>query len=1109
MDTWKEDSDVLISKFIEENGLVKQQLDSYNKFVEEGLEKVINEVREINVEGANLKIRFGRLRIGVPQVTEVDGYKHPVYPYECRIRGLTYSSPLYLEVSKVSGRFIEETKEVYIGEIPVMVKSNLCLLKGKPPEKLMQLREDPLDPGGYFIINGSERVIVAHEDLSPNEVIITREEEKAGVLTKAKILSVRGGYKIPFEIERRSDGTFVASIMYVKNKVPIGVLLRALGLETDKQIVDVVSDDPTYVQEMLPTIEELQETEATTKEEALDFIGRRIVHRYPESIRIKRAMYVIDKYVLPHIGLEPENRMEKAMFIGDILRKMLDFEFKKLPEIDKDHYGNKRLLLAGDLLTSLFRRAFNSLCKDITYQIEKFFIKSKAANIFKAIKSDVITNKFNHALATGQWSATEVGISRTLDKTNYLAVLSNLRRVVSPLSRSYPHFEARELHGTHWGKLCAVETPEGHNCGLVKNLAVTCVVSVGTSPSEVIEKAFELGVIPLASVRVRKKEYCGVYCEGKLIGFTTEPKEFVKKMIHARRTGEVSSEVNVVYKKDWNEVKINCGPGRARRPLIIVEKGVPLLRKSHIKDLKNGRIKWSHLVKMGVIEYLDSDEEEGAYIAITPDELTPEHTHLEISPYSMLGVSAGGIPYSEHNAAPRNIIGANMAKQALGIYNVMFKMDMGSRSHVLNYPQAPIVKTKIQDLIKYDLRPSGQNLVVAVMSYNGYNMHDALVINKASIERGVGRSFFYRVYETEEKRYPGGQEDVIEVPSEDVMEYRAPRTYRNLGEDGVVEIEQNLEGGDVIIGKTSPPRFIASYVELGLRAQVARRDSSVKLRYGESGSSERVIFAENIDGNKVVKVKIRSYRIPEIGDKFASRHGQKGVIGLIVPQEDMPFTREGITPDLIINPHGFPSRMTIGQLIETLAGKVGSLAGRKVDGTPFVGEKEEDLRRELRKLGFKNTGREVLYDGLTGKKLEAEIFIGVCYYQKLHHMVADKIHARSTGPVQILTRQPTEGKAREGGLKFGEMERDCIIAHGASFILQDRLRNSSDNYTIYVCEKCGLMAYFDRNRKMFICPLCGEIKEVAACDTSYAFKLMLQELMSMGIKPKIICGKVS
>ncbi len=595
-----------------------------------------------------------------------------------------------------------------------------------------------------------------------------------------------------------------------------------------------------------------------------------------------------------------------------------------------------------------------------------------------------------------------------------------------------------------------------------------------------------------------------VYLNEKYIGRVENGKDYLKQLRSERRKGALPLELNFFYNDDFDEIILDTTRGRVRRPLIVVENGKAKLTEKHIQDLQSNEIKWEKLVKEGIIEYIDAAEEENCYIALDEASLTKDHTHIEIGPTVILGVVTSLIPYSNFGGSARLIRGSKIQKQSLGLYAANYLLRMDTDVNVLHYPQVPLTKTFMHDIFNFDQHPCGQNVVIALMSYEGYNMDDAIIINEGSIQRGFARSTYFRPHIAEELRYQGGLVDEIGVPDKEVKGYRSEKDYRLLEQDGIVYTGAKIKGEDVLIGKSSPPRFLGEFEEFSIAANV-KRESSIALGHGEQGIVDMSIITENEEGNRLIRIRVRDQRIPEVGDKFASRHGQKGIVSYIVPPADMPFTISGIIPDIIFNPHGIPSRMTISHLIEVIAGKVGALSGTYIDGTTFDATPEKELRKMLGKLGFREDGTEMMYNGITGKQYKAKIFVGNTYYLRLKHMVANKMHARATGKIQLLTRQPIEGRSQGGGLRVGEMEKDCFVAHGASLLLKERF--DSDKTTVYICENCGMLAIYDSFKNREYCPKCGSNVKISKVELAYAFKLLVDELRALCIYPKLILGR--
>ena len=1101
----------VIQDILKREGIARQHLNSFDEFLERGLQSIINEVGQIDIENAEYpyKIQLGKVKLQQPRMMELDGSITHITPAEARLRNVSYAAPVMMEASVIEDGKILESRFVHIGDVPVMAKSNACILNNFSNSKLIDYGEDPNDPGGYFIINGSERVIVGLEDLSYNKIIVDRETLGGNIVFKAKVYSSIVGYRAKLELVMKNDGLIVARIPGSPVDIPVVTLMRALGLESDKEIAAVVSLVDELQDELEGSFEKAGDV--PTAKDAVVYISKRIAPGMLEEFQIKRAETLLDWGLLPHLGKHPENRKEKAQFLGEAACKLLELKLGWITPDDKDHYGNKVIKFAGQMLADLFRTAFRNLVRDMKYQLERSGQKRGINAVAAAIRPGIITDKLNNAIATGNWGRGRVGVTQLLDRTNYLSTISHLRRIQSPLSRTQPNFEARDLHATHFGRICPSETPEGSNCGLVKNLALSGIISVNVPSEEIIEKLYDLGTVHFFDAKDDlKKDGTRIFVDGRLIGYYKDGLELAESLRDLRRNSKIHPHVGVSFhKSDENEdatrrLYVNCNAGRVLRPLIIIKDNKPLLTQDLLDKISKKLLSWTDLLRMSVLELIDANEEENCYVTLD-DKDTKKYTHLEVFPPSILGAGASIIPYPEHNQSPRNTYESAMAKQSLGFSTPMMNTSTYVRQHLMLYPQVPAVNTKAMKLLGLEDRPAGQNCVVAVLPFDGYNIEDAIVLSQASVDRGLGRTFFFRIYDAEAKQYPGGMRDSFEIPNaeDNIRGYKGERAYRLLEEDGVVASESPVKGGDILIGKTSPPRFMEEYREFESSGPY-RRDTSIGVRPSETGVIDTVVMTQSNEGGKMYKIRARDMRIPEIGDKFASRHGQKGVMGLLAKAEDLPYTAEGMSPDVLINPHAFPSRMTVGMMMESICGKAASFRGKRFDGSAFVGEKMDEVKKVMDAHDFKYSGKEIMYDGRTGKAFPVDVFIGVVYYQKLHHMVADKIHARARGQVQMLTKQPTEGRARGGGLRFGEMERDCLIAYGASMILKDRLLDESDKSDIFVCERCGLVAYHDVKQRKYVCRVCGDKAKVSSVSVAYAFKLLLQEMQSLNVAPRLL-----
>ncbi|KIY69164.1 DNA-dependent RNA polymerase II second largest subunit [Cylindrobasidium torrendii FP15055 ss-10] len=1172
----QEDCWTIISSFFEQKGLVRQQLDSFDEFVSNTMQELVDENPDIILDqlaqfsdshdntSSRYELNFGQIYLSRPTMNETDGTVVAMFPQEARLRNLTYSAPLYIEMTKSVSKGRDDPKnpgetvwtrqdtnnestKVWIGKVPIMLRSTFCILHDLGESELFDLNECPYDSGGYFIINGSEKVLIAQERMATNHVYVFAKAQPAPINFLAEIRSLveKGGKTVSqFQVkmyhrhQERSLGNIIkATVPYIKVDIPIWVVFRALGVISDRDILEHICYDlqDTQMLEMLkPCIDDgfvIQDREV-----ALDFIGNRGTQTgLSREKRIRHAQEILQKEMLPHISMSEGSESKKAYFFGYMIHRLLMAALERRELDDRDHFGKKRLDLAGPLLTTLFRMLFRKLTRDVYRHLQKCVETRKEFIPNQGIKHHTITNGLKYSLATGNWGdqkksmTTKAGVSQVLNRYTYASTLSHLRRCNTPLGREGKIAKPRQLHNTHWGMVCPAETPEGQACGLVKNLSLMACISVGSMSAPVIEFLEEWGLEGLEENAHSSVPCTKVFVNGVWMGVHRDPAKLVKDLKELRRHDDISPEVSVVRDIRERELRVYTDPGRVCRPLFIVENNKLVLEKAQVGWIESGKddegqdFKWDQLIQRGYVELLDAEEEETVMISMTSEDLE-EHiedtshdaslrikapnksgqiwTHCEIHPSMILGICASIIPFPDHNQSPRNTYQSAMGKQAMGIMLTNFLVRMDTMANILYYPQKPLATTRSMEYLKFRELPAGQNAVVAIMCYSGYNQEDSVIMNQSSVDRGLFRSIYYRSYMDVEKKSGVQSVEEFEKPSRDTTLRMKHGTYDKLEDDGLVAPGTGVRGEDIIIGKTAP--IPPDSEELGQRTRLhTRRDVSTPLKSTENGIVDQVLMTTNAEGHKFVKVRVRSTRIPQIGDKFASRHGQKGTIGITYRQEDMPFTCEGIVPDIIINPHAIPSRMTIGHMVECLLSKVATLIGQEGDATPFTPLTVESVSEVLRNQGYQSRGLEVMYHGHTGKKLAAQIYLGPTYYQRLKHMVDDKIHSRARGPVQILTRQPVEGRSRDGGLRFGEMERDCMISHGIAAFLKERLFEASDAYRLHVCDLCGLTAIANLKKQTFECRACKNKTNVSQLYIPYACKLLFQELQAMNIAPRL------
>lgn len=1117
----------LVPAFLQVRGLVKQHIASFDYLVNEDIKNIMRANERVTSDAnQSFYLKYLDISVGMPSSEEGFEMNERISPHECRLRDMTYSAPIKVDVEYTRGNQRVLRSGIVIGRMPIMLRSSRCILRDMNEEELAKVQECPYDPGGYFIVRGSEKVVLIQEQLSKNRIMIGRNSKKE---LQCEVMSSTSDRKSKTYVISKKQRYYLRHNQ-LTDDIPVAIIFKAMGFESDYDIVCAVGCEEKFVAAMAPSIEECGSHQIVTQENALVYIASKIsARKYAfggsseisvsaprPSKREHEAIDFLTNLMVSHIPSNDGNMKMKAVYLGLMIRRLIQAEFGDVECDDRDFYGNKRLELAGSLLGLLFEDVFKRFNAELKRKADNGFTHNRAASldIVKCMQQDLITNALVNALSSGNWIIKRFkmerhGVTQVLSRLSYISVLGMMTRINSTFEKTRKVSGPRSLQPSQWGMLCPSDTPEGESCGLVKNLALISHITTDSDERPVLRLLYNAGVENLQSLHfslIHNSKYHIVFLNGAIVGLTNDPQRIVSTIRAVRRNGLLNEFVSVSTNAALRSVYIASDGGRLCRPYIIVTEGRPRVTQEDIEELKKGHRIFEDFVDDGLIEYLDVNEMNDASIAVYENQIKSNTTHLEIEPLTLLGVCAGLIPYPHHNQSPRNTYQCAMGKQAMGTigYNQQKRID--SLMYLLVYPQRPMVKTKTIEFCNFEKLPAGQNAIIAVMSYSGYDIEDALVLNKAALDRGYGRCLVYKHAKGTAKKYPNQTFDRLMGPTLDAVTRKPIFKHRILDQEGIVYAGARIYSKQVMINKHMPiisseaATSSTSAAGIGV-VQNARsleyKDVSITYRNSTPSYAESVLLTYNEDDAHLIKIRLRQTRRPELGDKFSSRHGQKGVCGLIAQQEDMPFNDLGMCPDVIMNPHGYPSRMTVGKLMELLSGKNAILTGRFHYGTAFGGDQVADVCEELAARGFNYLGKDMLTSGITGQQLSAYIYFGPIYYQKLKHMVLDKMHARARGPRAVLTRQPTEGRARDGGLRLGEMERDCLIAYGASMLLMERLMVSSDEFQVDVCSKCGIIGYKGW------CQYCRSSRTMATIKIPYACKLLFQELQSMNIVPKI------
>ena len=1128
--------------------LVDHQIESFEDFVRNKLPLIVQSTPPITVwheQDPDIKkykyefrLSFENVTYMKPRIQEATGRVKPMLPMEARVRNFTYAAQMHADVRFTARTYkgdkyetFDEESRVFegisLGKLPVMLGSSLCLLKDYPLS-LDQYGECSHDPLGYFIIHGSERTILCQEKVADNRIMVFQAKKSSSKYSySVEMKSLHESFTMPpKKLEIRLSTKFngfgyplLACVPRFREDIPVMVFFRALGVTADADIAELVwgSLEDRNVELLAASFRDCAEIGVFTQQDAILFLSNNLQYGTNQEDKCAYVRQLLGSEYLPHVRFAGEtasldvHNARKAMLTGSMIRRLILTDCGSVPLDDRDAYPNKRVVTTGALLTHLFRQLFQKVCNDTRNEFVQEVNNDNwkkgeprpmdilnINNLYKILKLSTIEGKLKQALATGNFTvqglgtsnstslsnATKVGVSQVLARMSYSSTLSHLRRIQTPVEKSGKLLAPRKLHGTSWGFVCPVETPEGHSVGIVKNMSLLTSVTQHIPSNTVLHFLQEVSDIEWVTTP-KVYEGTAITLNGVIVGYTRNPKELTDRLRTAKRSLRLHPHISVAWYVMLNTLIIETDGGRFVRPVFYREGKPPT-------DLTN----WGEWIR-SCVEYIDASETETLRIAYHRNAMTKHHTHFEVHPSLIVGHMAASIPLSDHNQSPRNTYQSAMGKQSMCVYASNYAKRLDKNGYLLLSLTRPLVETRAMNILKMHEMPFGMNAIVAIGCYGGYNQEDSIIMNRSSVQRGFMRGLYYTMYKDEEHRnVTSGREEKFMKPSKHNTRKYKNTSYAAIGENGIPILNATLQENDVVIGKVVNLR--------NDKAGYTYRDASTTHKNSEPCRVDGVWQDKNSDGYPFVKVRVVSERVPQIGDKFSSRHGQKGTVGMLLDEQDMPYTASGLRPDLIMNPHAVPSRMTIAQLMENIFGKICVRRGTLADGTPYDHMKVADLREHMLDLGLHPYGNEILYNGQTGEMMEAEIFMGPTFYQRLKHMVIDKKHSRGRGPIVSLTRQPCEGRSRDGGLRVGEMERDCLLSHGAAAFTKERLMDVSDPFPTGICKSCGTLAIMNEEENLYACGACGNKTEFIQKTIPYAMKLWMQELEAMHIVPRMI-----